>query len=160
MHVGSERVKKSGVQGIHMKETTSINSSLMVLGKVISSLSKSEPHVPYYECKLTTLLKSCFGGNSRTSVVISCRSDDIKYGDETLQSLRFGERCSMISNSVRQVATSKEDVERILKAGLEKVTAQIESLQSRGKQNIPSYNALILRKEELVRRLENIASIK
>ena len=34
-----------------------INESLMVLGKVIGALVERMAHVPYLECKLTTLLK-------------------------------------------------------------------------------------------------------
>lgn len=48
---------------------------VQVLGKVISSLVKGKSHVPYYESKLTTLLKAAFGGNSRTTVIVNCRSD-------------------------------------------------------------------------------------
>ena len=48
---------------------------VQVLGKVISSLVAGKSHVPYYESKLTTLLKAAFGGNSRTTVIVNCRSD-------------------------------------------------------------------------------------
>ena len=65
---GSERVKKSKVTGARMREAVGINSSLLVLGKVISALVKSHSHVPYLESKLTTLLKAAFGGNARTMV--------------------------------------------------------------------------------------------
>jgi hypothetical protein len=60
---GSERVKKSKVTGQRMREAVGINSSLLVLGKVIASLVESRSHVPYFESKLTTMLKSAFGGN-------------------------------------------------------------------------------------------------
>ena len=153
---GSERVKKSGVTGTNFDEATAINSSLLVLGKVISALSRSETHVPYYECKLTTLLKKCFGGNSRTAVVVTCRSDDTRYGDETLQSLRFGERCAMISNQVRQAAASKTEVQAMLQDALTKVDAQLLSLQSRNKQHLASFSALQVRKDEIKLRLESL----
>lgn len=44
------------------------------------------------------------GGNSRTTAIINCRSDDT-HGDETLQSMRFGERCAMISNAMVGIYT-------------------------------------------------------
>jgi hypothetical protein len=93
---GSERVKKSNVAGGHLKEAVGINSSLLVLGKVISALVECKSHVPYLESKLTTLLRGAFGGNSRTLAIVNCRSDDV-HGDETLQ------RCvtsSYVSNSL------------------------------------------------------------
>ena len=73
---GSERVKKSKVTGGKLKEAVGINYSLLVLGKCIASLVENKSHVPYYESKLTTLLKSAFGGNSKTTVVINCRPED------------------------------------------------------------------------------------
>jgi hypothetical protein len=64
---GSERVKKSNAEGIHRQEAADINSSLMVLGKVIAALVESKPHIPYLESKLTTLLKPAFSGNCKTT---------------------------------------------------------------------------------------------
>merc|ERR1711880_32677 len=79
---GSERVKKSRVEGKNLKEAVGINKSLLVLGKVITALVECKSHVPYLESKLTTLLRSAFGGNSKTVAIINCRSDDV-HGDET-----------------------------------------------------------------------------
>jgi hypothetical protein len=59
---GSERVKKSKVSGARLREAIGINSSLLVLGKVITALVENKSHVPYFESKLTTMLKSAFGG--------------------------------------------------------------------------------------------------
>jgi Kinesin motor domain len=44
---GSERVKKSKATGLRLKEAVGINSSLLVLGKVIAALVESHRHVPY-----------------------------------------------------------------------------------------------------------------
>lgn len=44
---GSERVKKSKATGTGLKEAIGINSSLLVLGKVIAALVESQHHVPY-----------------------------------------------------------------------------------------------------------------
>jgi hypothetical protein len=43
---GSERLKKSKVEGSAKIEAVGINESLLVLGKVISSLVESKTHVP------------------------------------------------------------------------------------------------------------------
>ncbi len=138
---GSERIKKSKVTGQRMKEAVGINSSLLVLGKVISSLVKGETHVPYLESRLTTLLKAAFGGNARTMVMVNTRPE-ADYGDETLQSLRFGERCSMISNTLRQMATSLDATMEALDHALQTMEGQLSSLAARNKQHLDSYKAL------------------
>ena len=115
---------------------------MQVLGKVISALVESKSHVPYYESKLTTMLKAAFGGNSRTTVVINCRAD-AEHGDETLQSMRFGERCGMITNSMRAVAASFSTALEAVDKALATVQGQLSSLEARGKQHLPSYKSLL-----------------
>jgi kinesin family protein 5 len=153
---GSERVKNSRVEGNQLVEATAINSSLLVLGKVISKLSRSEIHIPYFESRLTTVLKGAFGGNSRTCVIVTCRSDDKKYGAETLQSLRFGERCGMISNHTKVAATSLDAVLAAINASMHAVEKQVQGLRARGKTHIPSYKKLELKLADLRRHKENI----
>jgi hypothetical protein len=138
---GSERIKKSLVTGIHLREAVGINSSLLVLGKVISSLVKGKSHIPYYESKLTTLLKSAFGGNARTTVIINTRMEE-DFGDETLQTLRFGERCSMISNTLKQLASSYQDTLDILNQSLENMKKQIILFQNKKKTHLIAYQTL------------------
>lgn len=140
---GSERVKKSKVEGGRLKEAVGINSSLLVLGKVISSLVQANKHVPYLESKLTTILRGAFGGNSRTTAIMNCRSDDA-HGDETLQSLRFGERCGMISNDIKAMAVSSSQALSAIDEALTRVAAQLQSFELRGKQNLASYQKLRL----------------
>jgi hypothetical protein len=113
--------------GLRKREAVGINSSLLVLGKVIAALVESHHHVPYLESKLTTMLRGAFGGNSRTSAIIACRSDDVN-GDETLQSLRFGERCSMISNITKTAATSLTSAIEVIDESLTRVKEQLHSL--------------------------------
>mmetsp|Transcript_20450 Transcript_20450/g.45697 ORF Transcript_20450/g.45697 Transcript_20450/m.45697 type:complete len:610 (-) Transcript_20450:109-1938(-) len=155
---GSERVKKSKAEGVRLREAVGINSSLLVLGKVISSLVQGNSHVPYFESKLTTLLKAAFGGNSKTTVVINCRSDG-DYGDETLQSMRFGERCAMISNSLRQAASSFETAIGAVEEALAAVRAQLVSLEARGKQHLPSYKNLLASCNTLDRKRKELVAI-
>jgi hypothetical protein len=132
---GSERIKKSKVTGAHATEAIGINSSLLVLGKVIASLVESKKHVPYFESKLTTMLKGAFGGNCRTSVIIASRMEAVN-GDETLQSLRFGERCGLISNSTLQAATSASSALKAMDEAIEKVRVQLEGLEARNKSQL------------------------
>ena len=135
---GCEQVKQSGAQGKRFAEAVGINSSLLVLGKgdfwhpnhklfvaslgtlaVINALVEDKPHVPYLESKLTMLLRSALGGNSRTTAVVNCSGDN-EQAHQTLHALRygkcfvfvfqfcrciklfglvrFGERCAMVTN--------------------------------------------------------------
>ena len=86
---GSEQLKQSRAEGQRKKEAIEINSSLMVLGRCISALVEGKSHVPYYESKLTLLLKDAIGGSSRTHVVVTCSLDE-EHGNQTLDTLRFG----------------------------------------------------------------------
>ena len=58
--------------------------------QVIGALVEEKGHVPYMESKLTMLLKSAFGGSSRTFAVVTVRPEE-EFGDETVHALRFGE---------------------------------------------------------------------
>jgi hypothetical protein len=156
---GSERVKKSGAQGQQLTEARAINSSLLVLGKVISRLSRSELHVPYFESQLTTLLKGTFGGNSKTRVIVTCRTDDQQHGDETLQTLRFAEKCSMISNTTTSAAASIGTVLECLDGSISEVVKQVESLRRKGKESIPSFKTLETKLGELRAKRESIAAM-
>ena len=102
---GSERVKRSKVRGGALTQAIGINQSLSVLGRVIKDLMAGAHHVPYLESRLTTLLRQCFGGNCLTRVLVSCRSDQ-SHSEESLNSLRFGERCSRICNQVSFATSS------------------------------------------------------
>merc|ERR1719409_1175276 len=94
---GCEQIKQSKVVGKRKVEAVGINSSLFTLGKCISALVESRQHVPYFESKLTLLLRSAFGGNSRTTAIVTASADEA-HGDNTFQALQFGERCSAITN--------------------------------------------------------------
>ena len=128
---GSERIKKSKAEGARRREAVGINESLMVLGKVISALVEGKSHVPYLECKLTTLLKGALGGASRTTAVVCCRQDD-NQAEETLQALRFGERCALVSNVQQTVAASSaSEALKAIDATLKQCEASLEGLRKR-----------------------------
>jgi hypothetical protein len=91
---GSERLDKAGTTGTSARETVAINSSLSVLGNVISALQKNDPtaHVPYRNSKLTYLLQDSLGaGSSKTLVFMQVDSRAVNSG-ESLQSLQFATR--------------------------------------------------------------------
>lgn len=73
-----------------------INRSLLALGNVIVALTtrkrgSGSVRIPYRDSKLTMLLQSSFGGNSRTALVVNI-SPSTFNSSESLGSLRFGDR--------------------------------------------------------------------
>jgi len=146
---GSERIKKSKVVGAQRVEAVGINYSLLCLGKVIKSLVEdSSKHVPYFESKLTTLLKGAFGGNSITSAIITCRIND-ENAAETLQALYFGERCSMITNTTRNAVASKDAALKTIDQALQTCKSGIQRLEEKGKQHLNVYKELVVRSQNL-----------
>ncbi len=90
---GSERLKNTNSTGKVLQEAGFINRSLYVLGKVIAGLVRTNgdlnhKDVPYRDSKLTKLLISSLGGNSRT-VLIACVSEAKGSQAETLRTLKF-----------------------------------------------------------------------
>ncbi|RLN68205.1 hypothetical protein BBP00_00001159 [Phytophthora kernoviae] len=87
---GSERLSKSGSDSNKelMKEALAINKSLSALGNVICALAKKSAHVPFRDSKLTHVLSSSLGGDSKTLMI--CNLSPLgQHRDETLNSLRF-----------------------------------------------------------------------
>lgn len=87
---GSERISKTGAAGETLTEAKNINKSLTTLGLVINALTDGKStHVPYRDSKLTRMLQESLGGNSKTSLIITC-SPSIFNKEETISTLRFG----------------------------------------------------------------------
>lgn len=98
---GSEKVAKTGASGERLDEAKNINRSLSALGNVINALTdKKSTHVPYRDSKLTRVLQESLGGNAKTSLIITC-SPSAFNEQETLSTLRFGQRAKMIKNVVK-----------------------------------------------------------
>ncbi|CAL5991542.1 Kinesin-2 [Hexamita inflata] len=110
---GSERVSKTQAQNNTLVQANSINSSLLVLGRVISALAHKEPFVPFRDSKLTRILRNSLGG-SASSLVITCVSSLKEHLDESIQSMRFAIRCGMVVNVLkRQITKSEKEDENV-----------------------------------------------
>jgi centromeric protein E len=97
---GSERAAKSLAEGQALREASNINVSLLTLGVVVYKLTTGESHVPYRDSKLTRLLATSLGGNSRTAIVV-CMSPTTSNMLETRQSLTFAARAMRVVNRAR-----------------------------------------------------------
>ncbi|KAJ9170656.1 hypothetical protein P3X46_018748 [Hevea brasiliensis] len=99
---GSERAKRTGSDGLRLKEGIHINRGLLALGNVISALGdnkkrKEGVHVPYRDSKLTRLLQDSLGGNSKTFMIACISPADIN-AEETLNTLKYANRARNIQN--------------------------------------------------------------
>ena len=92
-----------------LREAVNINLGLLALKKVVQSLmNNSVPgnkkvYVPYQDSKLTMLLSTGLGGNSKCVVVVTAAKEPI-HASETTAALRFGETCRKIEKSARSGA--------------------------------------------------------
>lgn len=118
---GSERLGKTNATGKTAEEGKLINKSLFNLGSVINALTEGAAFVPYRNSKLTRLLQDCFGGNSMTTLIITC-SPNLYNVSETISSLRFGVRAKMIKNNVTQNAElSRDQLLKLYEASLVRI---------------------------------------
>lgn len=80
-----------------VKEAVYINLGLLALKRCVQAL-QSKAHTPYSDSKLTMLLSTGLGGDSKTAVII-CASQEARHVLETIDAMKFGEECrGVISN--------------------------------------------------------------
>lgn len=98
---GSERAKRTGAQGVQLKEGIDINKGLLALGNVISALGddskKGKVFVPYRDSKLTRILQDSLGGNSKTLMICCVSPAYVNFG-ESVNALRYANRARNIKN--------------------------------------------------------------
>ncbi|EGC37470.1 hypothetical protein DICPUDRAFT_149960 [Dictyostelium purpureum] len=133
---GSERVKKTKAEGQRLKEGININSGLLALGNVISALGDTRKlnnkakHIPYRDSKLTRMLQSSLGGNSKT-LMVACVSPADSNFEETLNTLKYAYRARNIMNKpvvnidpvTQQIILYKAQIQ-LLKDTLEKCSCR------------------------------------
>ncbi|KAI9536709.1 Kinesin-like protein kif22 [Dissostichus eleginoides] len=95
---GSEDNRRTGNQGIRLKESGAINLSLFTLSKVVDSLNSSTAvRVPYRDSKLTRLLQDSLGGSAH-SVMITNIAPEYKFYFDTFGALNFASKSKLIVN--------------------------------------------------------------
>jgi hypothetical protein len=122
---GSEQLSKSGATGVRMQEAIGINTGLLALKQCIRALNNKAQHVPYHDSKLTELLSSALGGNSKTTVVVTA-SPESRHASESLQALRFGEACAVVTNEADAQQSSVAHLIAELDAKISTTEATIE----------------------------------
>jgi len=97
---GSEKISKSGVKGLKLDQAKAINLSLTNLGIVINALAERKPFIPYRNSSLTWFLKDSLCGNFKTTLVVAGSLAPYNLV-ETVNSLRFGQRCKLLKTRVK-----------------------------------------------------------
>jgi kinesin family protein 5 len=124
---GSEKVAKTGAEGETLEEAKKINQSLSALGNCIHALTEAKrSHIPYRDSKLTRILQESLGGNCKTTLVVTA-SPHAFNAEETISSLKFGQRAKTIKNSV-SVNSQKSVAELMLL--VEALQAQLLQLRA------------------------------
>ena len=110
---GSENVSKAKCEGMRIKEGGNINKSLLALSNVINKLSQNNKNfVNYRDSKLTRLLQSALGGNSKTTIICTMIDDNNHYS-ETLNTLHFGIKAKNIKTIVKENEIHENDKKKI-----------------------------------------------
>lgn len=111
---GSERIAHTGAEGVRLKEGAHINKSLFTLERVIAKLSDPKSvsgHIPYRDSKLTRMLQTALGGNSKTSIICTMTPSS-NYVEESQMTLKF-------ASSAKNIVT-RPQVNEILSDGMMK----------------------------------------
>jgi len=122
-------------------ETSYINQGLLSLKRCISALSVRQRQrqrlgaraggvqpmpVPFRDSKLTAVLEPALGGLARTAIIVCCSPDEC-HAEETVQTLRFGETCSLIEH-VQQASFDPSSAVTKLLRQLDQEVAEVERL--------------------------------
>jgi hypothetical protein len=113
----------------------------LALGAVINKLveaskkpkgQKAAVFIPYRDSKLTRILKQSLGGNTLTSILCTI-SPAPMFREETVSTLKFGQLCKMIKNTIQSnvVHDDKSEMRR-LNVLVREQKLKIEELESRG----------------------------
>eukprot|EP01102_Stenamoeba_stenopodia_P009486 TRINITY_DN279_c0_g1_i1.p1 TRINITY_DN279_c0_g1~~TRINITY_DN279_c0_g1_i1.p1 ORF type:complete len:697 (-),score=174.81 TRINITY_DN279_c0_g1_i1:103-2193(-) len=136
---GSEKFKKTNAQGLRREEAKSINKSLLTLGKVIQALSNDSKkkkgdvtpvYIPYRDSKLTRLLENSLGGNSKTILIINC-SPSSYNAEETLSTLRFGDKSKLIKTKFESNVVSNQKDNKELMRLLDAARSELDSYKQK-----------------------------
>eukprot|EP00754_Rhynchopus_humris_P025332 Rhum_TRINITY_DN14942_c11_g1::Rhum_TRINITY_DN14942_c11_g1_i1::g.126792::m.126792/K11498/CENPE; centromeric protein E len=160
---GAESMKKTGATGATAREGSNINKSLSALVRVIHCLTggKGNEFIPFRDSKLTRLLKTSLGGNTKTAIVCCVTPASGQY-DQTASTLRFAQEASKVKNDPKKCVLSGEippALRRTLQAMAEAQTAEAREEHKRDvAQLMEQMEALrqeAQQKEEIARQLEN-----
>ena len=117
-------------------ETKAINTSLHALSKIVEQLVKpSGVHVAWRDSSLTKLLQESLGGNTRSSILVTCRSEESNF-EQTTGTLRFATTALGIATVVtKNVTKTAAGAAADAQSELENMRAELKA----AKQQLASY---------------------
>ncbi|KAK9101606.1 hypothetical protein Scep_025036 [Stephania cephalantha] len=149
---GSERASQTNVDGVRLKEGSHINRSLLTLTTVIRKLSdgKRVGHIPYRDSKLTRILQTSLGGNSRTAIICTL-SPAQSHMEQSRNTLMFAARAKEVTNSakVNMIVAEKQLVKH-----LQKEVARLEAELRSPEPSSPCLKSLLMEKNLKIRKME------
>lgn len=96
---GSEDNRRTGNEGIRLKESGAINTSLFMLSEVVDALNKGKPLIPYRQSKLTRLLQDSLGGSASSVMIINIAPEE-QHCLDTNSALMLARKAKKIVNNV------------------------------------------------------------
>ena len=111
--------------GDRLREAVYINLGLLALKKCAVALRRGDEYIPFQDSKLTMLLSTALGGNSKTAVVI-CASQQRRHADETVRALRFGEVCGALENTADMQSAMVQSMIYAVEREIEKIESEIK----------------------------------
>ena len=133
---GSQRQSKTGATGKRLEQANKINASLTNLGIVIEKLAhncqnKKNQYVPYRNSLLTHILSESLSGNSKTFMIAAISPADDNY-EESLSTLRFAQRASLITTQSKKNVSAKEGYNKELLLQIQRLKKELEDAKTSG----------------------------
>ncbi|KAB0802380.1 hypothetical protein PPYR_04566 [Photinus pyralis] len=115
---GSERSKKTNNAGDRLKESNSINTSLLVLGRCLKLIrdnqkSKDNKMIPFRESKLTQLFQHALLGNEAVSMMVNINPAREMF-DETQHTLNFAAIAKNICVEPQKIKTDDKRLSQFM----------------------------------------------
>jgi len=89
----------SSPPAVPRSHTTPMQVTDALCKSTVGTPTSTRTHIPYRDSKLTQVLAESLGGNTRTCLILHC-SPSLLYEQETLSTLRFGQRAKLVKNEV------------------------------------------------------------
>ena len=127
---GAESMKNTGTDGVRAQEGGNINKSLSALVRVIHSLtSPGRQHIPFRDSKLTRLLRTSLGGNTKTAIICCVTGASSQY-DQTVSTLRFAQEAAKVKNDPKRCVIGEGQIPPALRRTLQ-MMAEAQTAEAR-----------------------------
>jgi len=130
---GSEGASRTQADGLRLREGQNINRSLLALSNVINRLSSAnggKTFINFRDSKLTRILQTAPGGNSKTAIICTMTQTLSNY-QETLNTLHFGQKAKHVKTTVNVNEINQGLFNGQLGPEMEKAQKEISDLKAK-----------------------------